>query len=196
MAFAAGFLGIFTARCESTAYECNTGLGRPTHSCVARQESSAVAEMGDRASGPKSGGLLWLFPWGNWVPSNTMWPGQGLSPYQMVSWSIQPFDHNRHGLKIGGCCAPFFGGAESPTNTLWPGPRPISVPSGILPNPSNRLHTIHQGYRQTDNGPIKTVCKTENRFTNSRPKSSSNAHVAYRKKRGLQSWWRVTIKWA
>jgi len=29
-------------------------------------------------------------------PSNTMWPWQGLSPFQVSFWSIQPFGHNRH----------------------------------------------------------------------------------------------------
>ena len=28
--------------------------------------------------------------------------GQDLPPYQVASWSIQPFGHNRHGPKIGG----------------------------------------------------------------------------------------------
>jgi len=33
--------------------------------------------------------------------------GWGLPPYQVASWSIQPFGHNRHGPKIwGGGCAP------------------------------------------------------------------------------------------
>jgi len=27
--------------------------------------------------------------------------GQGLPPYHVASWSIQPFGHNRYGLKIG-----------------------------------------------------------------------------------------------
>jgi len=43
---------------------------------------------------------------GSWAPSNTMLPGRVLPPYQVASWSIQLFGHNRHGLKIGGC-APF-----------------------------------------------------------------------------------------
>ena len=30
--------------------------------------------------------------------------GQDLPPYQVASWSIQPFGHNRHGPKIGGLC--------------------------------------------------------------------------------------------
>jgi len=30
--------------------------------------------------------------------------GRGLPLYQVASWSIQPFSHNRHGPKIGGLC--------------------------------------------------------------------------------------------
>jgi len=49
-------------------------------------------------AGPKIGG--------SWVPSNTMLPG----PRPTSSWSVQLFDHNRHGPKSGeGCCAPFLG---------------------------------------------------------------------------------------
>ena len=47
--------------------------------------------------------------------------GWGLPPYQVASWSIQPFGHNRYGPKIGGS-APFWGrGAGSPPNTMWQG---------------------------------------------------------------------------
>jgi len=35
-------------------------------------------------------------------PSNTMSPRLRPTPYQMVSWCIQLFGHNRHGTKIGG----------------------------------------------------------------------------------------------
>jgi len=58
--------------------------------------------------------------------------GRGLPPYQLASWSIQPFGHNRHGPKIGGLLCPFFGGSGSPCNTVWHGLRPTPVPSGIL----------------------------------------------------------------
>jgi len=36
---------------------------------------------------------------------------RGLPPYQMASWSIKPFGHNRHGPKIGavGPLCPFWG---------------------------------------------------------------------------------------
>ena len=62
--------------------------------------------------------------------------GRGIPPYQMASWYIQPFGHNRHGPKIGGS-APFLGrGARSPYSTKSPGPRPTSIPSGILIHPT------------------------------------------------------------
>ena len=57
--------------------------------------------------------------------------GRDLPLYQVASWSIQLFDHNKHGQKVWGC-APFRG-AGSPSSTMWPGPRPTAIPSGILP---------------------------------------------------------------
>ena len=62
--------------------------------------------------------------------------GRGLPPYQVPSWCIKPFGHNRHGAKIGGLC-PFWGnGAGSPSNTMSLGPRPTSLSSGILIHPA------------------------------------------------------------
>jgi len=50
---------------------------------------------------------------------------RGPPPWQVPSWSIQPFDHNRHGPKIGGGSVPFWErGAGSPYNTKSPWPRP------------------------------------------------------------------------
>jgi len=70
-------------------------------------KSSAVAEMGDRGHNrhePKrKGAAVPLSRGGAGSPSNTMWPGRGLLPYQVASSSIQPFGHKRHGPKIGGC---------------------------------------------------------------------------------------------
>jgi len=54
--------------------------------------------------------------------------GRGLSAYQVASWSIHPFGHNRHGPKIGDCCAPFLGGWEL-------GPRLIKCGLGRGPSP-------------------------------------------------------------
>ena len=61
--------------------------------------------------------------------------GRGLAPYQVVSWSMQPFGCNRYGLKIGG--VPLWGrGAGSRSNTMWPGLRPTCTPSFILIRPT------------------------------------------------------------
>jgi len=58
--------------------------------------------------------------------------GRGLPLYQVASWPMHPFCHNRRGPKIGGL-RPFLGsGARSPSSTVWPGPRPTSMPSAIL----------------------------------------------------------------
>ena len=80
--------------------------------CLMAYKSSAVTETCDRLAttdmGRKEG----------WVPSpsNTMSPGPSLPPYQVASWSIQPFGHNRRGPKIGGS-ALFFGRGLDPHTT-------------------------------------------------------------------------------
>jgi len=62
--------------------------------------------------------------------------GWDIPPYQVASWSIQPFGCNRYGPKIGGS-APLWGrGAGSPSKTMWPGPRPTCMPSFILIHPT------------------------------------------------------------
>ena len=97
--------------------------------------------MGDRLAtihiGRKWRGCRAPFHWGAASPSNAMWPGWGLPPYEVSSWSIQPFGHNRHGPKIGaGLCTVFLGRDGSTSNTILLGPRPTSVPSGILIHPT------------------------------------------------------------
>ena len=64
--------------------------------------------------------------------------GWGLHPYQVASWCIQPFGHNRNGpKKLGsGLCLLLVSGAGSPSNTMWSGPRPTCVPSFILIRPT------------------------------------------------------------
>jgi len=103
-------------------------------------KSSVVAEMDDRGHNrhrPKRGGLLCPFrrelgP--HLVPCGL---GRGVLPYQVVSLSIQPFGHNRHGPKIGwGWVCRFFGVAGSLSNTKSPRSRPTSTPSGILVHPA------------------------------------------------------------
>ena len=98
--------------------------------------------MGDRSStidiSRKLGGAVPLFGEGEQRPHRTQYGlGWGLPPWQVSSWSIQPFDHNRHGPKLGVVVPPFRGqGAGSPVNTMSSGPRPTSVPSGILIHPA------------------------------------------------------------
>jgi len=60
--------------------------------------SSEAAEMGDRLAtidmGQKVGRLLGPFPWGEVGFCLTQCRlGRGLPPYQVASWSIQPFSH-------------------------------------------------------------------------------------------------------
>jgi len=57
---------------------------------------------------PKIGGYT-PFGRGAGSPSNTMSTGTGLPPHQVVSWSIQPFGHNRHGPKSEWLLCPFLG---------------------------------------------------------------------------------------
>jgi len=112
--------------------------------------------------GQKEAELLCPFRGGAGSPSTTMWPRLrstsvpcgvfinqaiwpqqtwaknwgGGAPYQVASWSIQPFCHNRQGPKIGGLCPLFGGGAGSLSSTMWPERRPTSTPSGILMHPA------------------------------------------------------------
>jgi len=82
---------------------------------------SEVAEMGDRLAtidtGRKEGrGCCAPFRGGTGSPSkNVAWTEAYLcSPYQVASWSIQPFGHNSHGPKIeGGGAVPVSWGRGS-----------------------------------------------------------------------------------
>ena len=67
--------------------------------------------------------------------------GLGVPPYQVASWSIQPFGHKRYGHKIVGCA-------------LWVGPHPTQCGQGrglhakFHLDSSKRLATINQRHRQ------------------------------------------------
>jgi len=99
--------------------------------------------FGDNRHGPKSGGCCAPFRGRELSPHLTQrGPGQGLSPYQVASWFIQPFGHSRHGPKIGG-----FGGELSSYLTQCRLGRAYLHAKFHL-DPSNRLATIHQRYRQ------------------------------------------------
>jgi len=76
---------------------------------------SAVAEMGDRLATIDKGQKLESctpFGRGSCLGPHVTQCGlcRGLSSYQVASWSIQPFGHNKHGPKIGG--VPFLGERE------------------------------------------------------------------------------------
>jgi len=94
----------------------------------------AIIEMGRKLVR----GLCALFGEGQRGPHLTQSHlGWGLAPYQVASWSMQPFGRNRYGPKIGWGLCPFgWGGAGSPSNTMWPGPRPTCTPSFILIRPT------------------------------------------------------------
>jgi len=86
--------------------------------------------FGHNIHGPKSRAAVPLFFGGGELdPHPTQCRlGQGLPLYQVASWSIQPFVHNRHESKIG-VCAPFGGSwvpikhnvarAEAYLHTKW-----------------------------------------------------------------------------
>jgi len=149
-------------------------------SCATRpQQLLRWATVWPQRHKPKSAGLLCPFPWGELGPDLTQCGlGRGLLPYQVASWSIQPFGHNRHGPKIGGCAPVLEGEAGSLSNTMWPGWRPTSMTSFILIHPTVWSQTGRQTDgrdrhdkltdRQTTNGLI-AYCRT-NLFTNCRPK--------------------------
>jgi len=71
--------------------------------------------------------------------------GRNRPPYQVASWSIQPFGHNRDGPKIEG--VPIWGtGAGSPSNNVASAGSYLQAKFHF--DPSNRLATIHRRYRQ------------------------------------------------
>jgi len=75
--------------------------------------------------------------------------GWGLPPYQLASWSIQPFGRNRYGPKIGGA-VPLRG-----RGSLDPVLHDVARAEAYLHakfhlDPSNCLATVNQCYRQTD----------------------------------------------
>ena len=107
-------------------------------------KNSAVAEMGDRAR------AKWAEKWGRCCASFRNWRelgfhltqcrlGRGLlPPYQVVSWCIQSFDHNKQWPKSGGCFQVLcpWGRTGSPSNTISPRPMPTSVRSGVVIHPA------------------------------------------------------------
>ena len=102
---------------------------------VQQYKLTAVAEMGDRGHnrhmGRKEGAVVPFSQGAAASPSKQCGLGRGLLPYQVATSSIQPFGHNRHGLKLGAGCS-FFSrvGAGSPSNTKLPETRPTFIPIG------------------------------------------------------------------
>jgi len=107
---------------------------------------SAVAEMGDRlATTDMDQNMEGCAPLaeGELGPHLTQCRlGQGLPPYQVASWSIQPFRHNRHGPKIRGLC-PFGRGARSPSNSVARSEAYLQAKFHL--DPSSGLATIDMG---------------------------------------------------
>ena len=68
--------------------------------------------------------------------------GRGLPPYQVASWSILPFGHNRHGPKIGMLLCPFFRGKLGPHVTQYACAEAYPRTKWHL-DPCSRLATIH-----------------------------------------------------
>jgi len=69
-----------------------------------RNKCSAIAEMGDRLATidmaqNRGCAPFWAGELGPHVTQCGL--GRGLPSYQVPSWSIQPFDHNRHRSKFG-----------------------------------------------------------------------------------------------
>ena len=105
--------------------------------------------FGHNRHGPKSGGLLYPFFWGELGPHLTQcglrW---GLPLYQVSSWSIQPFGHNRHGPKSG-ASVPLSGGR----GYICPHVTQCSLGWGLLPyqlascDPCSRLATTYMSQK-------------------------------------------------
>jgi len=87
------------------------GIGSPSSTMWPGPRSTSIASslassyiqlFGHKAH---NRGLCLLFRMGELSPNLTQCRlGRGLPPYQVASWSIQPFGHNRLGPKIGGLC--------------------------------------------------------------------------------------------
>jgi len=76
-----------------------------------------------------------------------------MAPYQVASWSIEPFGHNRYGPKIG---APFGEGELSPHVTQCGQDRgiPACQVSSLIRLTVWPQYTVTDRTGQTDNGPI------------------------------------------
>jgi len=82
--------------------------------------------------------------------------GRGLTPYQVTSWSMQPFGRNRYGPKVGGRLCPFGGGELGPHPTQCGQGRglPARQASSWSVQPFGHSARTSQTLGQ-DNGPIE-----------------------------------------
>jgi len=123
--------------CEGAITEENNMLGHARwHSAMSYATRTEMDHCLATIDGPKIGGVPFLGGRGAQSHLTQCRLGQGLPPYQVASWSISPFGHNRIGPKTGGGLCPLFGGAGSPSNRKSPGPRPTTISSGILIHPA------------------------------------------------------------
>jgi len=72
----------------------------------------------------------------------------GLPPYQVASWSMQPFGRNRYGPKIGWGLCPFGEGELGPHLTQWGQGRGLYLHAKFHLDPSKRLATVYERHRQ------------------------------------------------
>ena len=80
-------------QCQST--ELNTKQWHQPQNKSSAQQLLREATLWPQQTWAEKWELLCPFPLGGaGSPSNTMSPGQDLPPYQVASWSIQPFGHN------------------------------------------------------------------------------------------------------
>jgi len=123
--------------------------------------SSSAAEMGDRLApidmGRKVGADVALpFFGGGLGLYLTQCPlDGGLPPYQVSSWSIQPFGHNRHGPKIWGC-VPFWV-AEAECHLKQCGRGRGLTPCQVSSWSIQPLGHKHQRYRQTGRTTVQNI---------------------------------------
>jgi len=99
--------------------------------------------------------------------------GRGLSPYQVASWSIQPFGHNRHGPTT--TRKPRKGADGHRRQDARPRyflPRPTPMPIKFQLDPSNRLATKYTSVKTDRTGTTTVRYHRASRFTNGHPTTS------------------------
>ena len=144
--------------------------------------------MGNRLAtihmGRKVGAAVPLYV-GAGSPSNTMSPGRGLSPYQVVSWSIQPFGHNRHGPKSGDGAAVSLSVGEGELGPhltqcgLGRGLPPYQVASWCIQPFGHNTPTLQTDRQTAQTGQTTVLWHRANRFTNGRPKTDEKIYTQW-----------------